>query len=165
MSADLHPVVDAARGLLDLVDPAARPSRRERMLALAFAGAIGADCRRRRVCAIIYDLDDGVVITTGYNGRAAGLPGCASAGACPRGQMSYDQVPAGVNGASYAPGGPGECDGVHAEVNACLRSGRAPRNHRWGMAVTDEPCPFTCRPIVKATGIVEVVWPGGLWTP
>ena len=62
-----------------------------------------------------------VVIATAYSGAAPGRPDCLE-GACPRGQLSYDEVP-GLG--DYArPGTPGFCIAIHAEVNALLFSTR-----------------------------------------
>lgn len=147
----------ACRALGDLVDPASRPPRDERMVAMAITvGKVNADCLRRRVGAVIYD-DEGRVIGVGYNGRAPGLPGCASAGACPRGQQSYAQVPGGAQGGSYAPGTAGACDALHAELNASVDGGRF-RCKGCTIAISDEPC-YMCRTVIRAAGLVRAVWP------
>ncbi len=70
----------------------ARISRDAYGLKLAEAAALRADCTRRQVGAVII-APDGSVVSTGYNGLSSGLPGCASAGACPRGQMAYPEPP------------------------------------------------------------------------
>jgi deoxycytidylate deaminase len=69
-----------------------RISRDAYGLRLAEAAALRADCTRRQVGAVIV-AEDGSVIATGYNGLSSGKPGCASAGACPRGQMAYPTAP------------------------------------------------------------------------
>lgn len=66
----------------------ARITRDEYGLLVAQAVAGRADCTRRQVGAVIIAAD-GSIVSTGYNGLASGLPGCLTAGACPRGQMSY----------------------------------------------------------------------------
>ncbi len=65
-----------------------RISRDDYGLTVARAVAARADCTRRQVGAVIMD-DEGRIVSTGYNGAPAGEPGCASAGACPRGQLAY----------------------------------------------------------------------------
>jgi dCMP deaminase len=69
-----------------------RISRDAYGLKLAEAAALRADCTRRQVGAVIV-AEDGSVVATGYNGLPSGRPGCASAGACPRGQMAYPSEP------------------------------------------------------------------------
>lgn len=65
-----------------------RITRDEYGLALADAASKRADCTRRQVGAVIVAAD-GSIVSTGYNGLPSGRPGCLTAGACPRGQMSY----------------------------------------------------------------------------
>ena len=60
------------------------------------------------------------IVATGYNGAAAGHPGCLE-GACPRGLLSPDEVP---HYSSYDTSGPGRCVAVHAEANALLYADR-----------------------------------------
>ena len=73
----------------------ARITRHEYGLLVAQAVAQRADCTRRQVGAVIIAAD-GSIVSTGYNGLASGLPGCLTAGACPRGQMSYPAAPLAV---------------------------------------------------------------------
>lgn len=110
------------------------------------------------------------VISTGYNGAPSGQPGCASDGACPRGQH-YEKV--GVvswricacgdpwpcsssvgHGSSYDTGA-GSCIAVHAEANALLYA----RASVVGCTVyvTDEPCDG-CRRLMHAARICDVVY-------
>jgi dCMP deaminase len=127
-----------------------RLSRDAYGLKLAEAAALRADCTRRQVGAVIV-APDGSVVATGYNGLAAGLPGCASAGACPRGQMTYAAQPADVG---YEATG---CRAVHAEVNAIIRAGRD-RCVGATIYVTDEPC-FHCSVVIEGAGLARVVTP------
>jgi len=95
------------------------------------------------------------IIATGYNGAAPGHPDCLE-GACPRGQLSYDQVPG--LGDYDRPGTPGFCIAIHAEVNALLF---ATRDTKGATAyITDPPCPG-CRKALAAAGIERAVWPQG----
>lgn len=128
-----------------------RISRDAYGLKLAEAAALRADCSRRQVGAVIV-AEDGSIVATGYNGLAAGKPGCLTAGACPRGTLSHEEQPPDVG---YEATG---CRAVHAEVNAILR-GRG----REGCAgatiyVTDEPC-FHCSVVIEGAGIARVVTP------
>jgi len=127
-----------------------RLTRDEYGLQLAQAASARADCSRRQVGAVIVS-EDGSVVATGYNGLAAERPGCASAGACPRGQMTYADQPADV---AYEATG---CRAIHAEVNAIIRAGRD-RCLGATIYVTDVPC-FHCSVVIEGAGIVRVVTP------
>ncbi len=129
-----------------------RLSRDAYGLILAQAAAARADCTRRQVGAVIIS-PDGSVVSTGYNGRASGLPGCLTDGACPRGQMTYAEQPAGVGYAETA------CDAAHAEVNAVIRAGRD-RTVGATIYVTDAPC-HGCQVVIAAAGLERVVYPQG----
>lgn len=122
-------------------------------LGIATAVAARAKCTRRRVGAVL--VIDHRIIATGYNGAAPGQPDCL-VGACPRGSLSYDQVPG--LGDYDRPGTPGFCIAIHAEVNALLF---ATRDTKGATAyITDPPCPG-CRKALAAAGIVRAVFPGG----
>ena len=127
-----------------------RPSWDEWALNLAAAVSTRADCTRRQVGAVILDPEHRVV-ATGYNGYPAGKPGCASAGACPRGQKSKAEIPP---MASYtAP--ESRCDAGHAEENAVLYARRSLVG--CSIYITDEPCP-NCRRFLALTGISRMVY-------
>lgn len=105
--------------------------------------AARADCTRRQVGAVILR-DSGLVVGIGWNG----LPDASCrAGACPRGQKSYDEIPA---SSDYA----GNCAADHAERQAIARAGK------WAagatLYVTDEPCPW-CAEACTAAGVTVVV--------
>jgi dCMP deaminase len=113
-----------------------------------------ADCSRRQVGAVAL-APDHRVLGTGYNGLRAGVPGCATAGACPRGRLGYDQIEA---GSPYV-GVEAHCPALHAEENCILYlSGDQRRGAT--LYVTDEPCP-NCTRLLAGAGFVRVVWPGG----
>lgn len=125
----------------------------EDLILIAHAVALRADCTRRRVGAVIIDTH-GRVVGTGRNGAPPGYPGCLSAGACPRGRLTSDQV---APGSSYAAGGAGACIANHAETNAVLFSD--PHARRGGtMGVTDGPC-NDCARLLAGSGLARVIWP------
>jgi dCMP deaminase len=129
------------------------PSWDEYFLLIAAAVATRAKCTRRKVGAVL--VLDRRIISTGYNGAAPGEPDCLE-GACPRGGLTYDQVPG--LGDYDRPGTPGFCIAIHAEVNALLF---ATRDTKGATAyITDPPCPG-CRKALAAAGIIRVVWPLG----
>lgn len=135
-----------------------RPNRDEYGLLMAQAVALRADCTRRRVGAVVFS-SDGRVVGTGYNGAPPGRPGCLTEGACPRGRLSYDDVPA---GSSYV-AGQGICHALHAEANALLYSD--PLARRGGtMFVTDAPCD-ECSRLLAGSGLHRVVWPDDKFSP
>lgn len=113
---------------------------------ITIAVASRADCTRRRVGAVIVDADHRI-ISTGYNGAPSGLPGCLE-GACPRGQMSYEEI-----GALSAYD---NCISIHAEANALLYA----RVSLVGatMYITCEPCK-DCAKLISGSGIVRTVFP------
>lgn len=129
------------------------PTWDEYFLMIAETVSSRAKCVRRQVGAVL--VMDKRIIATGYNGAAPGSPDCLD-GACPRGLLGYDQVPA---FSDYdMPGTPGFCIAIHAEVNALLF---ATRDTQGGVAyITDEPCPG-CRKALAAAGISRAVWPSG----
>ena len=130
-----------------------RPSWDEYFENLAIAVAQRADCTRRKCGAVI--VKNNRIVATGYNGAPAGEPGCLTDGACPRGRVSYAEVPA---GSSYDTG-PGACVGLHAEQNCLLYCSRADAEGAT-MYVTHEPCEG-CRKMIRGSGILRVVWPEG----
>ena len=131
-----------------------RPGWDEYMLGIAEAAAGRASCTRRRVGAVVVD-NDHLIIGTGYNGAPSGMPDCLE-GACPRGRLGYDEVPA--LGDYDRPGTPGFCIAVHAEANALNHLTRSAKGAT--MYITDEPC-AGCRKYMKSAGIARVVWPEG----
>ena len=127
-----------------------RISRDAYGLKLAEAAALRADCTRRQVGAVIV-APDGSILGTGYNGAPSGEPGCLSDGACPRGQLSYAEAPAGQDYEGT------RCTALHAELNAVVRVGRD-RCRGATIYVTDAPC-YLCELVIKAAGIARVVTP------
>lgn len=125
-----------------------RPPWDDYGLGLAAAAAQRGDCTRKQVGAVILSPDHDVV-ASGFNGAPAGEPGCLSDGACPRGQLTYEQAPAGEGYEGTA------CIALHAELNACIRAGRD-RAKGGTIYVTAEPC-YMCALVIKAAGIARVV--------
>ncbi|MEU6633842.1 deaminase [Streptomyces parvus] len=127
--------------------PAERPSWDEYYLAGAAWAATRADCTRAQVGAVLVSRDHRVSI--GYNGLPAGIPGCATAGNCPRGQMSRSDC---APDSDYA-----NCGANHAEYNAITRA-RPEDLPGSTLYVTRKPCP-RCTTLIKAAGIARVVTP------
>lgn len=126
----------------------------------AMTEALRADCTRRRVGAVIVDAHKRV-IGSGRNGAAPGRPGCLSAGACPRGRLSYDDVPL---GSSYS-NGSGNCIALHAEINTLLHSTSHQGRAGGTIYVTDIPC-LECDKQLLGAGLARAVWPeqvGSKW--
>jgi len=125
-----------------------RPGWDEWALRLAEVVATRADCTRARVGAVLLSRDHRV-LSVGYNGLPAGIPGCATAGNCPRGRLSYSEVPA---DSDYA-----NCAATHAERNAIEHADpyELPGSTLY---VTRPPCPG-CTTLIEACGIVRVVNP------
>lgn len=151
--------------------------------------ATRADCTRRQVGAILVNARN-EVRGVGYNGAPSGIPGCATASACPRG-AHYETVPSWAGdtaceselcdcdstkgrecacGAGWpcamasAPGADyANCIADHAERNA-LRHANPAELAGSTLYVTDEPCP-SCWTLIRAAGILRVVTPNGDFAP
>lgn len=109
-----------------------------------------ARCVRRQVGAAIYNYL-GWWLTDGHNGAPEKSKLDCLAGDCPRGNASYDEVPA---YSDY-----GNCIAVHAELRALLRV--TPLSRINGvMYITDAPC-HGCGLALSESGLYRVVWPGG----
>ena len=139
--------------MTQLATPRVVPGWDDYFLGIAKAVAARAKCVRRSVGAVI--VYDRRIIATGYNGAAPGRPDCLE-GACPRGKLTYDQMP--ELGNYDRPGQPGFCIAIHAEVNALLFATRDTKGST--IYITDPPCPG-CRKALAAAGIVRAVWPDG----
>lgn len=122
----------------------------EYFLLIAKAVSARADCRRRKVGAVVVDVEKRIA-STGYNGANPGGPSCL-AGDCPR---AFSTV---VPGSSYDTG-PGVCHAIHGEMNAILFADRE-RLRGATLYITDEPC-HGCAKHIRSTPISRVVWPEG----
>lgn len=103
-------------------------------------------CSRRQVGAVL--VKNNKIVGEGYNGVISGAVHCVDGG-CPRGKLSYDEVPAGSD-YNLAP-----CVAIHAEHNAILLAGVSQANGAT-LYVTDEPC-TQCSTLIKHVGIERVV--------
>jgi len=109
------------------------------LLRLARASALRSGCVDRKVGAVVVDARN-VVVGTGYNGLARGLPNCDDDDPCPGRRRS-------------------RCAAVHAEVNALISAGH--RAIGGTIATTCSPCIHCAGAIVNA-GVVRVIV-GELW--
>jgi dCMP deaminase len=100
-------------------------------------------CDRAQIGAIIIN-DDNRVISTGYNGAAAGYP---TDGGC----NNWCDRAKGLTGLSGAYDG---CPSIHAEANALLYVDRS-AVHGAKMFVTAPPC-MNCAKLISNSGIHEV---------
>jgi dCMP deaminase len=125
-----------------------RPNWDKYFLLIAQAVSSRGECVRSKVGAVL--VRDNRIISTGYNGVAAGDPSCLD-GICPR---SYNDVPRGV---PYD--GEGLCIATHAEDNAihdAMRRGLP----AFGATIylTKEPCE-KCQGLLDSLEI-RAVWDG-----
>lgn len=109
-------------------------------LALAQSWSLRGTCARRQVGCVLFDAD-GVELSSGYNGPAAGEPHCIDV-PCP--------------GAKLASGtGLELCEAIHAEANALLK---CPDVRRISTAyVTHSPC-LHCVKLLMNTGCRRIVF-------
>lgn len=132
-----------------------RPGWDQYFLDIARAVAARADCRRTQHGAVIVSPQRRIV-STGYNGAPAGEVGCLD-GACPRGMLPKSGLPS-LTGGYDDPTSPGYCISIHAEANAIAYASRSDTDGAT-IFITGEPC-HGCRKLIKAAGIVRIVWPG-----
>jgi dCMP deaminase len=130
-----------------------RPSRDEWGLGIAEAVATIADCSRAQVGAIIVAKRGHSVLGLGYNGLPRGVPGCGTAGNCPRGQLSTEEC---ARDSDYS-----NCAADHAERNAIRDALEVKGIHPDELTdstlyVTRKPCP-ACTTLITAVGIGRVV--------
>lgn len=151
-----------------------RVSEDEVWLRVAETVALRGTCLRRKVGAVLVDAD-GFVLSTGYNGRAAGLPHCdAIADARDTiGESAYSDAPMPLPGGAveirhtlYHPFAcPGArspsgsdldaCEAIHAEANALLR---CPDVRRIAACyVTVSPC-VACTKLLLNTSCARIVF-------
>jgi dCMP deaminase len=152
----------------------ARPDWDSYFLTGAAWVASRADCTRSAVGAILVNARN-EVRGTGYNGAPAGVPGCETASACPRGRHyrkpcdhgycacsktvcacgnSWPCARASAPDSDYA-----NCVADHAERNAIRHTPPAELPGAT-LYVTRAPCP-SCWTLIRACGIARVVTPGG----
>ncbi|APC43277.1 hypothetical protein Joe_37 [Streptomyces phage Joe] len=128
-----------------------RPDRDEWALDIADVVATMADCTRSQVGCVILNKRKRV-LGVGYNGLPPGIPGCATAGNCPRGRLTRDEC---APDSDYA-----NCAADHAERNAirdALDKGVHPDELKGSTVyVTRKPCP-ACQTLITAVGVERVI--------
>lgn len=142
--------------LTDTTPQVVRPKWDDYFLGITLAVSARGDCTRSQVGALL--VKDRRFLSGGYNGTEPGLPSCLQ-GACPRGRLSYAEVPA----LSSYTDGEGACIAIHAEDNALRYAQKfyAFEDIKGStMYITREPCP-DCDRKLRAVGIQHVVWPEG----
>lgn len=132
-----------------------RPTWDIYFLGIAKAVAERADCTRRQASAVI--VKNHRIVSTGYNGAPSGDPGCMSAGACPRGQLTPDELKAYTDYEA----GPGRCIAVHAEANALLYASRSDVEgavmYMYSSVGNGAPC-SACSKLCRGSGLDYLVW-------
>jgi dCMP deaminase len=133
-----------------------RPGWDEYFVTIAKAVSARATCLRRRYGAVI--TKDNIIVSTGYNGAAAGVKDCLDVGKCTRTEL---QIP---HGERYE-----LCHSVHAEANAIIR---ASADELKGATIyisgadsnegecLSEPC-MMCKRMILNAGITKVVYSDG----
>lgn len=133
-----------------------RPGWDEYFINIARAVSARATCLRRRYGAVV--THDNIIVSTGYNGAAAGVKDCLEVGKCTRKEL---QIP---HGERYE-----LCHSVHAEANAIIR---ASADELKGATIYisgadsgvgechSEPC-MMCKRMILNAGIAKVVYSDG----
>lgn len=150
-----HPI-ELLNKMVDLANRPAplpvRPAWNDYFLAIAKAVSARADCRRAQHGCVI--VKNNRIVATGYNGSHPGGPSCI-AGECPRGLLSPDELA--HLSADYS-----NCIALHAEQNAVAFASRYDTEGAT-MVITGEPCNM-CTKLMRAAGILRVIWPTGTQT-
>ncbi len=123
-----------------------RPTWDDFFIDLAKLWSTMSTCSRRQVGAVV--VQDRKVIGNGFNGVASGKLHCSDGG-CPRGQLSYADVPAGADYNQFP------CLAIHAEHNAILQAGLASCEGAV-LYVTAEPCQ-QCLNLIEHAKIGRVI--------
>ena len=123
-----------------------RPSWDDFLKGLAVYWSQMSTCSRRQVGAVV--VKDRMVLGEGFNGIVSGKTHCVDGG-CPRGQFSYEDVPAGTDYNDVP------CYAIHAEANALYRAG-LDAAHGATLYVNAEPC-TQCSALIERFGIKGVV--------
>lgn len=124
-----------------------RPDWDEYFLRIADAVSQRADCTRSLVGAVLVD-ENHRIVSTGYNGAPSSVPGCLTDGACPRGRLSYDDLPP---ESDY-----GNCIALHAERNAILYANVDEREGTT-LYITRRPC-TDCHELILSVGVKWIIW-------
>jgi dCMP deaminase len=113
-----------------------------------------ATCLRRAVGCVLLDAD-GFILSTGYNGVAAGQPHCNKSSG-PDATDAGNAFPHSCPGAFAASGTSlDSCHAIHAEQNALLRCPDVRRIH--SCHVTASPC-MTCTKLLMNTSCQHIVF-------
>jgi deoxycytidylate deaminase len=120
-----------------------------------------ADCKRRRVGALLIHRETGEIVGRGWNALAP-TDGSCTAGSCPRGLLSYAEQPAFTG---YEASG---CESVHAEIRAVHEASEHGRLYSGELVcfVTATPCE-DCTATLYLVGaeVVVVQMPGAVLAP
>lgn len=129
---------------------ASRPDWHSYFISIAQAVAARADCRRAKHGAVL--VKDRRICSTGYNSYPAGRGSCLQ-GDCPRGLLSYDELPSLT---SYDEPGPAFCGAIHAESNSLLYASRE-QTEGATLYVTGIPC-GGCKKLMLGAGVSLLVY-------
>jgi dCMP deaminase len=133
-----------------------RPGWDEYFINIAKAIAARATCLRRRYGAVV--TKENIIVSTGYNGAAAGVVDCLEVGKCTRMEL---QIP---HGQRYE-----LCHSVHAEANAIIRASADELKGATiyisgvdgdGAECSSGPC-MMCKRMILNAGVSRVVFSDG----
>ncbi len=106
------------------------------------------------------------ILSLGYNGVAPGEPGCLSAGACPRGKFTYEQIGPGLGNSGHSV----PCIALHAERNCMEHFKRNRPSWRRDLVdatlyLTHESCRECRKYIEEHPPLNRIIFPAGIWIP
>ena len=117
-----------------------RPDWDSYFMQMAYVVSLRGVCARKKVGAVLVD-ENHQTLSTGYNGKATGLPNC----------LSYP-----CKGATLSQGqGLNKCEAIHAEMNALIRCRDITKVHK--AYITCSPC-INCIDVLLASGCKTVVF-------
>lgn len=131
-----------------------RPTIEEYYLGIAAAVSRRSTCMRRQYGAVIVKNDE--IIATGYNGSPRGEANCCDND---NGRYQCKRL-----GHEHNDGDYGDCESVHAEMNAMISAARKDMigstmylyGEENGKIIDAEPCPI-CSRMIKNAGIFKVI--------
>lgn len=132
-----------------------RPSKENGWSEVALVISRWSTCHRLPVGCVLVD-EAGLILSTGYNGRAAGLPHCNESGIDADVMSNWElKFPHRCKNSDAPIGKPNGCESIHAEQNALMQCSDVRRIKV--CYVTHSPC-LSCVKMLLNTGCRRIVF-------